>query len=315
MSPKRRQPPRTSRRTLILALVIGAPTLILALAVVATWMAGGGPASATPPASGPPVPGLDPQVVATELVGLAPELTLASAEMLARAMPGASGAPLAEMGLLFASRGFDLMERRELLELGQLFTEVYATLPPPDRDWMGEYMHLLRDGSLTTEASVRGRQLLTQGVNLLPAERRARLQALIEKAIGGALEARRKAESRTPPPATPVAGPLQPFAPQPPNSPAAEPAGVTPSHSPSPSPARGEAYWRSRMKEAREKVASLKETVDELERITRQNLGSTSKWTADLARAREELAAAERALGELEEEARKAGALPGWLRE
>jgi hypothetical protein len=299
----------------ILALAVGVPTVLLAIAAVSMWMAADGPDSAAAlPASGRPVPAVDPQVVATELIGLAPELTPASAEMLARAMPGASGPSLAEIGLLFASRGFDLMERRELLEMGQLFDEVYATLPPADRDWMDEYMRLLRDGGLTRESSVRGRQLLTQGVNLLPAERRARLQVLVEKAIGAALDARRKAEGRTPPPATPVAGPLQPFAPQPPNSPGAEPGAMVPT-SPSPSPARGEAYWRSRMKEAREKVASLKVKVDELDRITKQNLGSTSKWAADLAKAREELAAAEREIGDLEEEARKAGALPGWFRE
>jgi hypothetical protein len=296
-------------------MAIGAPAALLAIAALTTWMASDGADSAALPSSGPPVPALDPQVVATELIGLAPELTPASALMLARAMPGASGPPLAEMGLLFASRGFDLMERRELLEMGQLFDEVYATLPPPDRAWMGEYMRLLRDGGLTTEASVRGRQLLTQGVNLLPAERRARLQSLIEKAIRAALDARRQAETRPPPAATPVAAPLQPFAPPPPNSPAAEPAGVVPS-SPSPSPAQqGEAYWRSRMKEAREKVASLKEKVDELDRITKQNLGTPSKWNEELGKAREELAAAERAIGDLEEEGRRKGALPGWFRE
>jgi hypothetical protein len=311
MSPKRRQPARASRRNLTLALLIGALMVVLAIAVVATWM-GGGTAPIAPPASGRPVPSVDPRVVANELIGLAPELTPASAEMLARAMPGASGPPLAEMGLLFASRGFDLMERGELLELGQLVDEVYATLPPPDRDWMGEYMRLLRDGSLTKEASARGRQLLTQGVGLLPAERRARLQVLIEKAIGAALEARRKAEGRTPPP-TLVAGPWPAFVPQPPNSPGAEQGGVVPS--PSSSPARDEAYWRKRMKEARDKVASLKQQVDELDRITKQNLGSTSKWLGELGKAREELTAAERAIGDLEEEARRAGALPGWLRD
>jgi len=315
MSPKRRQPPRTSRRTLILALVLAALTVVLAIAGVATWMGRGDIAPAAPPASGAPVPTADPRVVASELVGLAPELTPASAEMLAVAMPGASGPPLAEMGLLFASRGFDLMERKELLELGQLFDEVYATLPPPDREWMNEYMRMLRDGNLTKEAGVRGRELLTQGVKLLPPERRARLQALLEKAIAAALEARRKAQNRTPPPSV-VAGPWPAFNPQPPNSPGAQQAGAAPGRSPSPSPsAHDEAYWRGRMKEAREKVAGLQEKVDELDRLTKQTLGATSKWTEELAKARSELIAAERAIGDLEEDARKEGALPGWFRE
>jgi hypothetical protein len=315
MSPKRRQPPRQNKRTFILALVLAALTAVLALAGVAAWMGWGkiAPAAALP-ASGPPIPSADPRVVAAELVGLAPELTQAGAEMLARAMPGASGPTLAEMGLLFASRGFDLMERKELLELGQLFEEVYATLPPPDRSWMNEYMRLLRDGSLTKEASVRGRELLTQGVNLLPPERRGRLQALMEKAIGAALEARRRAEGRTPPPSV-VAGPWPAFNPQPPNSPGGQQTGAAPGRSPSPSPAHDEAYWRGRMKEAREKVDGLKEKVDELDRLTKQNLGSTSKWLDELTRARQELAAAERAIGDIEEEARKEGALPGWFRE
>jgi hypothetical protein len=315
MASRRRRPARTRRRTLVLPILVGALVVLLAIAAVSTWIARGGPAPAAALQPGDaPIPSVDPRVVATELVGLAPELTPASAEMLARALPGASGAPLAETGLLFASRGFDLMERADLLEMGNLVNEVYATLPPPDREWMGEYMRMLREGSLTAEASVRGRQLLTQGVNLMPAERRARLQALMEKAIAAALEARRREEGRTPPPPLAVVA-MPPFVPMPPNSPPAEPAAMVPSPKGSPSPAHDETYWRSRMKDARERVASLEQKVDELDRITRQNLGATSKRAAELAKAREELAAAERALEELEEEARRAGALPGWLRE
>jgi hypothetical protein len=53
---------------------------------------------------------------------------------------------------------------------------------------------------------------------------------------------------------------------------------------------------------------------------TKQNEGFT--WRADqgkrvqqLARMREELAVAERSIDEIEDDARRAGALPGWLRE
>jgi hypothetical protein len=209
------------------------------------------------------------------------------------------------------------MERPELMEMRQLFDEVYAPLPPADREWMGEYMRMLREGNLTAEAGARGRDLLTQGVNLMPAERRARLQALIEKAIGGALEARQKAKGRTPAPETPVPAEAKPHAMMPPNSPPPEPAGIVPSASPA--PVKDEAYWRSRMKEAREKVARLKREVEGLDTVVRQNSGSTTLAQRSrierLTRVREELAAAERAIGEAEEEARKAGALPGWLRE
>jgi hypothetical protein len=326
MSPKPRRPKGTNKRILVLVIAVGALTLVLAVAAVSTWMSGRGPAPAPAgaalPAAAPPAPTPDPRVVAAELVGLAPELTPASAEMLAREVPGASGSMLAEMGLLFASRGFDLMPREELLELGRLYEEVYATLPPADRDWMGQYMRSVRDGSLTAESSVRGRQLLTQGVNLLAPERRLRLQALVEKAIRSGIEARRKAEGRTPPEATPAAGPMQPFQPPPPNSLAPD-TGMVPGPSPSasgPPGPRDEAYWRKRMEEARAKVARLKQQVDVLDRIARQNTGSSSQAVQQqrveqITKLRGELGAAEKALVDLEEEARRAGALPGWLRE
>jgi hypothetical protein len=223
------------------------------------------------------------------------------------------------MGLIFASSGFDLMEVAELRELRQLFEEMYAPLPPADRQWMGEYTRMLREGNLSPEDSARGRQLLTQGVTLMPAERRARLQALIEKAIAAALEARRKAKGKAPPLATPAAAPLVPQVGMPPNSPPPEPAGITPSSSPSAPAVKDEAYWRQRMKEARERVARLKQEVQRLEAAVNQDPGSTTlaaqSRRVQLTKAREDLAAAERAIGDLEEEARKAGALPGWLRE
>jgi hypothetical protein len=312
MPAKRRQTSRSSRRTLALAVLLGL-TALLAVAAVVTWTGRGGPPEAALPPSGAPIPSVDPHIVATEVVGLAPELTLVSAEMLARAMPGATGAPLSEMGLLFASRGFDSMERTDLLELGTLFDEMVATLPPGDGEWMRDYMRKLREGGLGAEDSVRGRRLLTQGVSLQPPEHRARLQALMEKAIAAAVEARRRDAGRTPPsPPANVNWPAAAF--QPPNSPAADPAGVAPSGSPSPA-TRDEAYWRARMKDAREKAAALTKQVDELERITRQNLGATSKRAAELAKAREDLAVAERAIADIEEEGRRAGALPGWFRE
>lgn len=320
MSPQRRQDRRKSRRTFAIALA-GALAGVLALAAVTSWLVRGRePAAVTVPASPSLVPAVDLKAAAAELVVVAPELTPASAEMVAAAVPGASGPVLAEMGLLYATRGFDLLDRAELLEMGQLFEEVYATLPPPDRDWMGQYMRHLREGSLEPEASVRGRRLLTHGVSLLAPERRARLQALVEKSIRAALEARSKAQGRTPPPVPAAAAPFQPFAPMPPNSPPADPAGIVPS-TPSPGgpPVRDEAWWRSRMKEARARVALLRQRVAALDKGVRESLGSTSlaqrSRVEELARLRAELVAGERAIGEIEEEARKAGALPGWLRE
>lgn len=82
-------------------------------------------------------PGSDTQAATVELTRLAPELTPASARLLMGEVPNASGTRLAEAGLLLATRGFDSMDRAQLLELKQLVDEVYATLPRNDRGWMG----------------------------------------------------------------------------------------------------------------------------------------------------------------------------------
>jgi hypothetical protein len=318
--PKKKASAQKGQRTLLLVGVLAA---VLAIAAIVTWRTGAPPSapSAAPIAlpGGGPVPSIDPQVVARELAALAPELTPASAEMLAREFPGPPSQSLAEMGLVFASSGADLLEREEVREMGRLFEEVYAQLPPADRAWMAEYMRMVREGNLTPEAGNRGRQLLTQGVTLMPAERRQRLQALIEKSIRASLEARRLAKGKTPPSATPAAAPLVPHNPMPPNSPQPEQAGIVPSSSPSAPVVKDEAYWRGRMKEARQLVARLKKEVEQLETAVNQNVGSTTLGAqsrrVELTKRREDLALAERSIGEIEEEARKAGALPGWLRE
>ena len=94
----------------------------------------------------------------------------------------------------------------------------------------------------------------------------------------------------------------------------------------------GEDYWRNEARMARERVAQLKETIARLEADTRKMEADFYSWDdgayrdgvikpawdkarEDLATARQKLPAAERALNELPDRARKAGALPGWLRE
>jgi hypothetical protein len=98
-----------------------------------------------------------------------------------------------------------------------------------------------------------------------------------------------------------------------------------------PAPA-GEDYWRNEARLARERVAQLRETIARLEADTRKMEADFYSWDdgayrdgvikpawdkarEDLATARQELPLAERALAELPDRARKAGALPGWLRE
>lgn len=197
--------PSTSWGRWIVVAAAAAVTALIAVAAVVAWISperlpgsARGPAVA-PSDPAPPVPSADPRTVALELMQAAPELTLASAEMLVAEVPNGAGTGLAEMALLFASRGFDGMERAELVELGQLFEEAYARLPPPDHVWMGDYMRMLRDGSLDASGSARGRRLLTEGVSALPEEQRQRLQALLEKAIRAGIAARRRGEERTQP--------------------------------------------------------------------------------------------------------------------
>ena len=109
---------------------------------------------------------------------------------------------------------------------------------------------------------------------------------------------------------------------------------------PSPAPAPfipsstegGEAQWRERMQSARKRVAELKERVPQLEAESKKLENDFYAWDdgqyrdgvikpawekkkEELETARKQLAEAEKELAELPEKARKAGALPGWLRE
>jgi hypothetical protein len=344
MAPPARRPPRAGQWALF---VVGGVVFLVAVAAGYGWLTrdqwSAAPAAPIP---GPPVmpAAADPQAVMAELMQLAPELTPASAEMLVREVPNASGHGLAEIGWLMATRGFDGMERDDLRELGALIEEVYATLPPEDHAWMGRYLSMLRDGSLSKEDGVRGRTLFTDGVNKLPPERRQRLQALVEKAVRAGIVARRIAEGRTQealeapvsaapamaPPAegaaspTPAAGSGAP-APGASAAPAAaSPAPASPAAAaaaPPASPAaeeRGEGYWRALMQSARARVARLRNQIADVDGAARREAVQgvdQKKRLEELARLRAELAEAERAVGEIEEQARAAGALPGWLRE
>jgi hypothetical protein len=353
----------SSRAGAWLLALVGMVTLALVAGVVYYWMVGAGlaeapaalaPPTTTAPRAGAPVPKRDPKATADELVALAPEITPAAAVLLVREVPNAVGPGLADFGLLIATRGFAHMERADLDEMSALIEQSYATLPPADHKWMGDYMRMLRDGSLSPADGDRGRRLLTQAVRALPDGPRERLRSLMEAAIRAGLEARRQAEARgqqallaatpvTPAPvvaarSTPESGEPGPATPRPPRG--------------LPSQGKGEAYWRARMAAARGQVTQLKAEIGALDKEaarfvygpgpepscssiantpaeaaaqqsclkTKQNWQLT--WQAQqkdrldrLARKRDELAEAERAIGDVEDEARRDGALPGWLRE
>ena len=338
MAPPARRAPRAGQWTLV---VLATVTVAIAAAAGYAWLTRDqGLAVAPAAASAAPVlpPAAEPQAVMAELVQLAPEFTPGSAQMLVSTAPNMSGHGLAEIGWLTATRGFDDMDREDLRELGALLEEVYAPLPPEDHTFMAQYLNAVRDGSLSREEGARGRSLFTDGVNKLAPERRTRLQTLVEKAIRAGVAARQRAEGGTqealmvpapaPVPSTgasegaPAAGASPRASGAPPAAPAegsASPpaAAAAPAASPGPEE-RGEGYWRARMQAARARVARLRNQIADMDKAAARDAvtgADQKKRLDDLARLRAELAEAERAVGDLEEEARAAGALPGWLRE
>ena len=101
---------------------------------------------------------------------------------------------------------------------------------------------------------------------------------------------------------------------------------------PAPVAEGGESYWRDEARRLRERPAALKETIARLDAEVKKLEADFYSWDdgsyrdrvikpawdkarEDLATARRELPVAERELAELPDRARKAGALPGWLRE
>jgi hypothetical protein len=126
--------------------------------------------------------------------------------------------------------------------------------------------------------------------------------------------------------------------PRPPGRPAAAaptPAQAAAAPSPSPSPQEGsseEEKWRELARATREKVEESKTRVSRLETEVRKLENDFYAWDdgqyrdnvikpawdkkrEEFETARQDLEAAEKALADLPEKARKAGALPGWIRE
>jgi hypothetical protein len=107
---------------------------------------------------------------------------------------------------------------------------------------------------------------------------------------------------------------------------------LTPSPAPSATSAAEEQKWREASRAAKKQVDDAKQRVEELDAAAHKLENDFYAWDdgqyrdrvikpawdktkADLETARKELAEAEKNLADLPERARKAGALPGWLRE
>ncbi|HSP94867.1 MAG TPA: hypothetical protein VLU06_09970 [Thermoanaerobaculia bacterium] len=99
-----------------------------------------------------------------------------------------------------------------------------------------------------------------------------------------------------------------------------------------PDDSSAEAYWRERMHSARSRVEELRERIRRFEQESKKLENDFYSWDdgqyrdgvikpawdqkrEELETARRDLEQAEKELSELPEKARKAGALPGWLRE
>jgi hypothetical protein len=86
-------------------------------------------------------------------------------------------------------RGLYALSKSESKEMGDLHTALYASLPPAQRERLGEYIDRARNRYGTTpEEDRQMSQLMKSAVLSLPADKRARLQALFEKAMTAGLD-------------------------------------------------------------------------------------------------------------------------------
>jgi hypothetical protein len=86
-------------------------------------------------------------------------------------------------------RGLHALSKSESKEMGELHTALYASLPPAQRERLGDYIDRARNQYATTpEEDRQMSQLMKSAVLSLPADRRARLQGLFEKALIAGLE-------------------------------------------------------------------------------------------------------------------------------
>ena len=95
-------------------------------------------------------------------------------------------------GQTLMSRGIGSLSPGESAELGNLMQVVYGTLSGAERGQLAAYLDTLRARALTKPEQDRAMQVvMKKGVSKLPAARRARLQALFDKAVKAGLAATR----------------------------------------------------------------------------------------------------------------------------
>src|SRR5262249_13925400 len=73
-------------------------------------------------------------------------------------------------------------------ELGEIYAQVYGPIPEDERVRLARYVQQVRQGvPVSGDEAQAARQLLRQGIDSLPEEARARLQALNDKAFRAGL--------------------------------------------------------------------------------------------------------------------------------
>ena len=86
-------------------------------------------------------------------------------------------------------QGLYALSKSESKEMGELHTALYASLPPAQRERLGDYIDRARHQYATTpEEDRQMSQLMKSAVLSLPADKRTRLQALFAKALTSGLE-------------------------------------------------------------------------------------------------------------------------------
>lgn len=122
----------------------------------------------------------------SETVAVAPHLTRAAVEAVARRYPGRQLTPewLFRACYQFANRGVALLDAAEKEELRVLNRALFAEIPPRERGQLGAYLELLKfDRPTTAEEDRRLQPVMKAGFDRLPEASRLRLQQLFEAAI------------------------------------------------------------------------------------------------------------------------------------
>jgi GYF domain 2 len=119
-----------------------------------------------------------------------PELSRGAVEELVRERlsKGEGTDDLSAAALRVVSQGLYTLRSAETQELGEIYAQVYGPIPEAERVRLARYVQQVRAGiPVAGDEAQAARQLLRQGIDSLPEEARARLQALNDKAFRAGL--------------------------------------------------------------------------------------------------------------------------------